>query len=123
MTWIFSESAPAGLVSVGPAYRMAARRLIPNEWFVKVYEPVIFVGESVPGLHGALTIHAALVRSLALGQFIMNRRAPNELRILAARGTKHRKSRKSVPPRQFCRLRSVYSVYIEDRNFQHQQHQ
>ena len=53
MTWIFSESAPAGLVSVGPASRMAARRLIPNEWFVKVYEPVIFVGESVPGLHGA----------------------------------------------------------------------
>jgi hypothetical protein len=34
---------------------MAARRLIPNEWFVKAYQPVISVGESVPGVHGALT--------------------------------------------------------------------
>ena len=30
MTWILSESAPAGLVSVGPGYRMAARRLGAN---------------------------------------------------------------------------------------------
>ena len=71
MTWIFSERAPAGLVSVGLAYRMAARRLIPNERFVKV------------------------IRAIAL-----HSDSSNELRILAARGTKHRKSRKFVPPRQ-----------------------
>jgi hypothetical protein len=48
----------AGLVllyvlSVGPAYRMAARSVIPNGVFVTVYEPVIYVGESVPVVHGA----------------------------------------------------------------------
>ena len=54
-TWLmgFAGVLLLYILSVGPAYRMAAHRLIPNVWFVRVYEPVIRVGESVPFIHPA----------------------------------------------------------------------
>lgn len=48
------------VLSVGPAYRMAARSVIPNAVFVTLYEPVIYVGESVPVLHGVFNWYMRL---------------------------------------------------------------
>ena len=53
MIWIFSESAPASLVSGGTGISDGSAQTYPERVIVKVYEPVIFVGESVPGVHGA----------------------------------------------------------------------
>lgn len=50
---IFGGIVLVYVLSVGPAYRMAMYRAIPNSWFVTMYEPVIYVGESVPIVHGA----------------------------------------------------------------------
>jgi len=41
------------VLSVGPAYRMAARNVIAHSWFATVYGPVILVGDSVPLVDGA----------------------------------------------------------------------
>lgn len=50
---VFSGFLVFYVLSVGPAYRMAARRVIPQAWFVGIYNPVIYIGESVPFIHGA----------------------------------------------------------------------
>ncbi len=48
------------LLSVGPAYRMATFGVISNKFFVAAYEPVIYVGESVPFVRGVFNWYMRL---------------------------------------------------------------